>query len=190
MIDFDTEEEEVGEIKSKISHLEKSLVDEQSALEKSTKRLARARDAQEILQMLAKAVQQKAHERISEVVTSCLAAVFDDPYEFKIVFETKRGKTEAHLRFLRRELEVDPLTASGGGMIDVAAFALRVSCLVLHRPKLSRLLVLDEPFRFVSAQYQDNVRTMMEDLSAEMKIQIILVTHNPAYETGQIIHLD
>jgi ABC-type molybdenum transport system ATPase subunit/photorepair protein PhrA len=147
-------------------------------------------DAQEILQHLAQAVQQQAHQRIAKVVSSCLSAVFDHPYEFRIQFERKRGRTEARLLFSRDGLEVDPMTAAGGGMIDVAAFALRIACLVLHRPKLSRVVVLDEPFRFVSAQYQPNVRTMLEELAEEMKIQIVFITHNPNLVTGKVIELE
>jgi len=139
--------------------------------------------------LLAQAVQQKAHEKISSVVSSCLTAVFNDPYEFKIQFERKRGKTEARLVFVRRGLEVDPLTASGGGVVDVAAFALRVACLVLHRPRLSRLVVLDEPFKFVSANYQDNVRAMLEELASDLGLQIIMVTHIETLETGKVISL-
>jgi len=86
-------------------------------------------------------------------------------------------------------LEVDPLTASGGGVVDVAAFALRVACLVLYRPRLSRVVVLDEPFRFVSMQYQENVRQMLEQLSTDMNIQIVQVTHNPNLTTGKVIDL-
>jgi ABC-type sulfate/molybdate transport systems ATPase subunit len=90
---------------------------------------------------------------------------------------------------VRDELNVDPLTASGGGVIDVAAFALRVACLMLHRPKLSKVVVLDEPFRFVSAQYQDNVRTMLEELTRDLKMQIVMVSHNENLATGEIIEL-
>lgn len=145
--------------------------------------------AQELIQLVAQAVQQKAHERLATVVSSCLAAVFDDPYEFKIRFERKRGRTEAVLYFSRDGLEVDPMTAAGGGMIDVAAFALRVACLILHRPKLRQVLILDEPFKFVSAEYRSNVRDMLERMAGELKIQIIMITHIGEIATGKIIHI-
>lgn len=183
------EEREVKSLEALLNTATSLVKKEEAALAETEAHLINTKTAQEILQNLAQAVQEKAHQRISEVVSSCLSAVFDDPYEFKIVFERKRGRTEAHLRFTRRDLDIDPLTASGGGMVDVAAFALRVACLVLHRPKLSRVVVLDEPFRFVSAQYQDNVRSMMEQLSKEMGVQIVLVTHNDAYSTGKEIQL-
>lgn len=191
MTSFDLlqEEKKVKTIEALLESVSQSVKREERELVKIEETLKDTRDAQDILQNLAQAVQQRAHQKISEVVSSCLTAVFDDPYRFKIVFERKRGRTEAHLRFTRRDLDVDPLTASGGGMVDVAAFALRVACLVLHRPRLSRVIVLDEPFKFVSAQYRDNVRGMLEELSEEMQIQIILVTHIEEIATGKVIEL-
>ena len=74
-------------------------------------------------------------------------------------------------------------------MVDVAAFALRVACLLLHRPPLSRIVVIDEGFKFVSAQYRSNVREMLENLSKDLGIQIIQVTHMEELETGKVIRL-
>lgn len=189
MIDLLQEEREVNALQSRLTQAQNTLARERQGLATASERVQHAQDAQETLQLLAQAVQQQAHAKISEVVSSCLAAVFDDPYEFKIVFERKRGKTEANLRFTRRGLDIDPLTASGGGAVDVAAFALRVACLVLHRPRLQRVVVMDEPFKFVSAQYQPAIRTMLEDLSARLKLQIIFVTHNVEYQTGKVIEI-
>jgi len=186
---FSEERDAVKQLAAELDHLEKVKEREEHAFEEAVGMLKTAQDAQEVLQLLAQAVQQQAHARISEVVSRCLTAVFDDPYEFKIVFERKRGRTEAILRFVRGDLDVDPLTASGGGMIDVAAFALRVACLMLARPRLSKVIVLDEPFKFVSAQYRGNVRSMLEQLSEEMEMQIIMVTHIEELETGNTIEI-
>lgn len=188
-MDLEIEEQELQRIGNTITFLEETVEAESKAFTKAEAKALRAKEAQEVLQHLAQAVQQQAHRHISKVVTSCLASVFDDPYEFKITFEQKRGKTEAHLRFVRDTLDLDPLASTGGGAVDVAAFALRVSCLVLHRPRLSRVVILDEPFRFVSAQYQDRIRTMLENLSKDMEIQVIFVTHNERYITGKVIDL-
>jgi DNA repair exonuclease SbcCD ATPase subunit len=148
-----------------------------------------AEEAQKVVQLVAQTVQQKAHDRIAGVVSRCLEAVFDEPYEFKINFEQKRGRTEASLVFVREGLSVDPLTASGGGVVDVAAFALRLSCLLLARPPLRRTVVLDEPFRFVSEGYRPRVRQMLEQLSKELEVQFVVVTHDEAYKTGKVIEL-
>lgn len=189
MIDFEREAVELGEVSVQLKHLEETIKDETILVDKAIVNVQRTQQAQEILQLVAQAVQRKVHDRISEVVSSCLSTVFDNPYAFKIVFERKRGKTEAQLLFTRDGLDVDPITASGGGMVDVAAFALRVACLMLHRPRLSKIVILDEPFKFVSAQYRENVRSMLEGLSADLKIQFVMVTHIKELETGKVVEL-
>ena len=188
-MDLSAEQTKVEELEAQIQHTEKTLAKEKVLLEDQQKELRCSQDAQEVLQLLAQVVQQQAHAKINDVVSRCLSAVFDNPYQFKIVFDRKRGKTEASLRFIRDGMDVDPLSASGGGMIDVAAFALRVACLMLSRPRLSRVIVLDEPFKFVSATYRGNVRSMLEQLSEDLGIQIIMVTHIEELQTGDVVEL-
>jgi DNA repair exonuclease SbcCD ATPase subunit len=146
-------------------------------------------EAQAIVQSLAQQLQDAAHTQISDIVTDCLSAVFEEPYTFVIHMDKKRGKTEAVMRFLRDGLEVDPMAAAGGGVVDVAAFALRIACLTLAKPKLRPLLVLDEPFRFVSAEYRENVRNLILALSKDLEIQFVMVTHIRELQCGKVVHL-
>ena len=143
----------------------------------------------EIVQAVSKSIQEQAHNQIASIVSQCLEIVFEEPYTFKILFEQKRNRTEARLIFERNGLEIDPMSAAGGGVVDVAAFALRLSCLMLFKPKLRRLLVLDEPFKFVSQEYKNNVREMLERLSEELQVQIIMVSHIQELVTGKEINL-
>lgn len=145
--------------------------------------------AQQILTDTAHQIQQEVHSRIASVVSRCLESVFDEPYEFQINFEKKSNKTVAELVFVREGLQVDPISASGGGVVDVASFALRLACLVLRKPALRPILILDEPFRFVSKDYIPKVRDLIETLSEEMKIQIVMVTHIPQLQTGKVVEL-
>lgn len=161
---------------------------EKRALAESAGRLAALAEAQELAQRVAAEIQTQAHHRIAEIVTKCLA-IFDEPYTFRILFDRKRGKTEARLVFELDGEEIDPLSASGGGVVDVAAFALRVAALVLHRPALRRLLVLDEPFRFVSKEYHGRVRALVEGLARELGVQFVIVTHCPRLCAGRVIEL-
>jgi DNA repair exonuclease SbcCD ATPase subunit len=145
-----------------------------------------AMEAQKIVQALAESIQQEAHGRIAGVVSRCLAAVFEDPYEFRIVFEQTRGRTEARLVFVRDGVEVNPIDSSGGGVVDVAAFALRLSCLMLSRPARRRVVVMDEPFRFVSKAYRPAVAVLLEQLAKELAVQFIIVTHFPELAIGRV----
>lgn len=147
---------------------------------------AAAVEAQKIVQAIAEAIQQEAHGRIAGVVSRCLAAVFEDPYEFRIVFEQSRGRTEARLVFARDGVEVNPIDSSGGGVVDVAAFALRLSCLMLSRPARRRVVVMDEPFRFVSKAYRPAVAMLLMQLAKELQVQFIIVTHFPELAIGKV----
>ena len=159
------------------------------AVREAAAALADAKQAQAVAQGVAERVQAAAHARVADIVSRALEAVFDRPYRFKLEFEQKRGRTEAALTFERDGLEIDPLEASGGGVIDVASFALRLSCLLLSRPPLRRLIVADEPFRFVSKEYRGRVRALLETLAVELGVQFIIVTHDEALVTGTIVQL-
>ena len=162
---------------------------EQTEFLHSKDKMLDAQEAQSILQTITKEIQEQAHKRIAGVVSKCLETVFDQPYEFKINFERKRGRTEANLLFERNGNEIDPMTASGGGVVDVAAFALRCACLILTRPQLRRVMLLDEPFKFVSEGYRERIRFMLEELAEDLEIQFIVVTHINELETGTIIRI-
>lgn len=151
--------------------------------------LAAAEESRLIIQQVGQAIQQEAHDRLAGVVSRCLETVFDEPYEFKIIFERKRGQTEARLVFIRDGLEINPLDAAGGGVVDVAAFALRLACIMLKRPQIRRLLVLDEPWKFLSARHRPRMRLVVEQLSREMNIQFILVTHIEEFQIGHVVRL-
>lgn len=151
---------------------------EQEALQQTQEELTAHLQAQTVLQEAAEAAQHQAHERISEMVTECLRSVFgESTYSFRIVNEVKRGKTESRLVFARDGVELDPLSSAGGGVIDVAAMALRLVTLTLMSPQRRNLLVLDEPFRFVSREYLPLIVDLLERLADQMEIQILMVTH-------------
>ncbi len=162
---------------------------EQEALDTIREKTENTKQAQAIIQEAAAFIQQQVHRQIADVVTRCLEAVFDEPYSFNIRFESKRGRTEASLILERDGVEVDPMTAAGGGVVDVVAFALRLACLSLSHPPVRPLLVLDEPFKFVSAQYLPRVRLLLETLSKDMGVQILMVTHLEALRTGTVVEL-
>ena len=174
---------------SRLAVVREQFAMETQALAEAEERETTVLEALDLTQIVAQQVQQLAHTKIAGVVTKCLEAVFDEPYQFRIEFERKRNQTEARLVLERDGLEVDPMSGSGGGVVDTVAFALRVACLVLSRPKLQKLLILDEPFKYVSADYLPRVRQLLETLSEEMGVQILMITHIPALETGAVVRL-
>lgn len=177
--------EKVGELAAVRLHYKttiKRLVEAQATV-------TAAEEAQSLAQHVAQVIQQQAHEQIAGVVSRGLSAVFAEPYVFHIHFERKRGRTEARLTFEREGMEVDPMTASGGGVVDIASFALRMSCMVLNKPALRRVQIVDEPFKNLSEGYHHQAKRFVETLAQEMGVQFIMVTHINELRTGTIKEL-
>lgn len=163
---------------------------ETTALAEAQATAATAREVHAIFQEASTQTQRLAHSRIAAVASRCLSAVFDDPYDFRLVFESKRNRTEVRLVFTRGGVDLDdPVDSCGGGVVDVAAFALRLACLMLMHPPRRRLLVLDEPFKHLSREYRPRVAALLQTLTREMGVQIIMVTHDPALCMGRVVEI-
>jgi DNA repair exonuclease SbcCD ATPase subunit len=168
----------------------KQLKAANAKLKQTQQELEEAQEALNIARGVSLQIQSLVHAQINSVVSRCLEAVFDEPYEFQIIFETKRSKTEARMVFLRNGKEFDPLTSCGGGVVDVAAFALRVAAISLSRPRGRLLLVMDEPFKFVSRVYRGRVKAMLDSLATDMGFQFVMVTHIDEFRLGNVIELE
>lgn len=169
-------------------HAKRSVSEGRRALRQAKRNAKATHEAHDIIEQISRELQQQAHTKIASVVTKCLQ-IFDDPYEFRIQFERKRNQTEARLVFVRDGLEIDPLSGAGGGVVDVASFALRLACLVLSRPSRRKTIVLDEPFRFVSKEYRPALRDLLQSLSEDLGVQFLLITHIPELVTGKVVEL-
>lgn len=169
--------------------LQQTISQERGELSRARREVGKLEEALAILQEVAQQVEQEAHSKIASVVTRCLEAVFEEPYEFRILFEKKRGQTEARLIFLQHGEEIDPKSSCSGGVLDVAAFALRLACLLLSKPPVRKVLFLDESFRMVAKENLPRVGQLLEELSEELKVQIILVTHSEQLQVGKVVRL-
>ncbi len=187
----------IGSLRKKIDALQREhdhallrVKEEKTALREALSRLHHAQEAQALLQSVARDVQQQAHTRVAEVVTRCLRAVGFD-YDFRIEFNKKRGRTEAQLQFVRGGLVIDdPTASSGGGAVDVAAFALRLSALMLSRPPRRKLLCLDEPCKNVNGEeFQSRVGALILKLAEELGVQFVIVSDDSWLRVGKVIDL-
>lgn len=136
-------------------------------------------EAQAIIQLVAQQTQDQLKYHISELVTLALAAVpfGDTPYEFEAVFEQRRNQTECDLWFVRDGNRIHPLSASGGGAVDVAAFALRVSLWSLKTPRTRPILILDEPAQHIKGD-EANIMfiQMVKEVSNRLNLQILMIS--------------
>ena len=158
--------------------IEKNLSVLSTELVENKRSLRQHEQAREIIRIVGLETQKELQYNISDITSLALEAVFPDPYELKVEFVERRNKTECDLKFVRDDMEIDPLTASGVGAVDVAAFALRIASWSMNRPRTRNVIILDEPFRFLSENYQDQASAMVKELSERLGLQFIIVTHN------------
>lgn len=168
--------------------LAKRLVAEElKHLANANQKLQDAEQAREVLQTLARMVEEKAHAQIATVVTHAIRAGGWD-YDFKIVFEEKRGKTEARAVFVRNGHELDPVTAAGHGPLDVAALALRLVSIMLSMPQKRRLLILDEPLKNVHGEeHRQKVAALVQALARDLQFQLVVATGLDWLQVGKVI---
>ena len=146
------------------------------------KRLINIDKAQVLLQTTAKETQDGLKVHLEDIVQMALDTCFPDEFIFCIEFELKNGRTVCDI-FLQDPTEekdsqfrIHPMQASGGGLVDIISLALRLAVWTLSKP--DDVIVLDEPFKFLS----DNLRPMAGDIlhkmSRKLGLQIIMVTHD------------
>jgi len=123
-------------------------------------------------------MQKQLEYHLAEQVSMAMDAVFDDPYQLKLNFQEKRGKTEVEILFARRDMEFPPIGSAGGGAIDVACFALRIAYWSMRQDmKVRPLLLLDEPFSQLKGE-DANRRALiiLNELAHKINLQIISVS--------------
>ena len=167
-------------VKGDAARVAKTIQGYKVALKKNKRRLLQYEQAKEVIREVGIKTQQQLQYHIADITSLALEAVFPDPYKLEVEFIQRRNKTECDIYFSKNGKRVDPLTASGGGAVDVASFALRIASWSMGRPHSRRTIVLDEPMRFVSEDLQEQASLMIKEISQKLGIQFIIITHNPA----------
>lgn len=157
-------------------------------LDDATAKCAAMAEACDILQRVVGQVQQQAHGHICNLVTQCLQDVFLSPYEFHIEFTMHGTRTQATFYVTRDGHTFNVMHSIGCGVVDVISFALRLVAVLLS-PNSSRILILDEPFKWVSECNLQRVAGMLQQLHDKLNVQFIMVTHLEALRIGTVIAL-
>jgi len=148
--------------------------------------------ARSILQVVAQATQKEIEIHVETLVSLALQTVFrEDAYSFCVDFELRRGKTEADLFFERNGHKVHPLSSSGLGSVDIAAFALQVCLWCLMSRKSAPIFILDEPFKHLKGEKANQLAIqMLHELSQKLGLQIIIVSDERAVREDIIAGAD
>jgi DNA repair exonuclease SbcCD ATPase subunit len=163
--------------KGQRSQIEQTLASVKESLTDNKRSLHRHEQAREIIRTVGMETMSQISYHISDITSLALEAVFDDPYKLEVEFVQRRNKTECDLYFVRGDERIDPISASGGGAVDVASFALRIASWSMMRPRTRNTIILDEPFKHLKG-HNANLRVleMLNEVSRKLKTQIIMVS--------------
>ncbi len=167
-------------LKGHKEQLEQSLETAKQGLAETHREIRKHEQAIAVVKEVGLKTQQSLQYHIADTVSMALDSVFDDPYSMLVEFVQRRGKTECDLMFQRGKQVIDPLSASGGGAVDVASFALRVASWSMQRPKTRNVLLLDEPFKNLSEGLLPKASEMLKQVSDKLGLQIVMITHSDA----------
>lgn len=131
-------------------------------------------ESQTFVQSVAQSVQSKLSSKIDGIVNLGLSTCFPN-YTFKMEYVASRGKTEVVFVVKDGDSQIDPMNQCGGGLVDVLSFCLRMA--VYSISNVNNVIILDEPFRFLSKSLRPKVAELLEVLCDKLNLQLIEVTH-------------
>jgi DNA repair exonuclease SbcCD ATPase subunit len=162
-------------------------------IQEGEKVVADVESAREVVNTVLVLTQEKVKGFVEEVVSLALSVVYGDEYGFELEFGIKRNQSECTPWIIKGKDRLCPKTDVGGGVCDIASFALRMAIWALTTPKPANVFILDEPGRFLSQDKQPLFGQMVKEISELLGVQIILVSHSSsiidcadkAYEVSQ-----
>lgn len=136
-----------------------------------------------VITLYAQLTQENFLQQVESVVTQGLQAVFEDAQmRFRMDQRVSGKRLEVKFYLTTGEgentLETGIMDARGGGVAAVVGFLLRVA-LMLLTPTQRKLLILDEAFAQLSAEYLPNLSEFISQLTERTGIQVLMVTHSP-----------
>jgi DNA repair exonuclease SbcCD ATPase subunit len=167
----------VDQLKGRRDQVKKYLEETKTRLKESTRSQRSHEQAAEVIKEVGLQTQSQISFHISDTVSLALNSVFDTDYEFEAEFVQRRNKTECDLVLYDGEDKINPLLSTGGGVVDVISFALRCASWSIDTPKKRPIMILDEPFKYLSSDLMPLAGEMLKKISKELGLQIIMVSH-------------
>ncbi len=116
----------------------------------------------------------------TSLVTEALTSIFEKDIKFNIKLYSYRNEPAIDVSVIENDLEVDPQKSCGGGLNDIISFVVKI--IFIYLKKSSKIIILDEPLKFLSRDYIEQSSNFIHEISKRMDIQIILVSHKTDLE--------
>jgi len=145
--------------------------------------------ASQILQLIAKKLAHHSEAQAASLGTLALREGFPgEELTLQIEHKTKRGQpaTEIMIKDEKTGVIGDPLESFGGGPAALLGVMFR-AITVVRQKDLRRILLLDEPFSWVSSEYVPMAAKILRKLCEPREkkglgFDILMITHNKVFE--------
>lgn len=138
--------------------------------------------AAEIVKKTVQSRREAICKTLSIMGTSALQyALQDQNIEMQITEKDYRDSIASVVRVVNTKTGLDTpiLGAKGGGIEDIVNTAIRIGIIrALRNPSIDGPIILDEPYKQLSAEYQPAIADFLNRVTSEFDRQIILSTHN------------
>lgn len=139
--------------------------------------------AESVVREAAKATHDAISLNLSSISSAALNEILGVKcYEVKISTLEKRGGIELEIQLYKDgKLHGEPLESNGGGVCDILSAVLLFVCWKMSGNEANNLFILDEPFKNLSAEYQEPACRFFEQLSVSLELRVLMVTHIPEF---------
>ena len=129
---------------------------------------------------LTEKVQTEFAAGIESVVSAGLLAVFDEAIQFKIDTKVRGNNVNVDFRLINENsTETNLLDARGGGVVAVTCSILQM--VFVRLLDVQKIVFLDEPFAHLSAEYVPAMAQLLQKMSRDLGIQVVLITHQDEF---------
>jgi hypothetical protein len=182
MTDLQSFRNSLEQKKGEMAIVKKTLDQSESRVKELESEVDFSEQAQAIIQAVARETQKQLEYRVGELVSLAQASVFDDPWQLKLGFVLRRGRTECDLGWQKSDgRETSDIRYGGaGGEGDVAALGLQFAMWSLQRPRTRSVMLLDEPLKFLKGgDLPERGALMIKEISKGLNLQVLMISHIP-----------
>ncbi len=174
----------ISAVRSVVDSINGQLAYEQSQIVRLTSKITELEGektqlvkAAALIDKVIQIVSQNGIGKIESIVSDGMRRVFNDPTLTLVVEKKSQARGNVYRLLVQKDggEPYDPMNSYGGGVVNVISFLLRI--ILIKRFRLAKLLVLDEQFNNVSAQYLPNVSAMLRTMTDNHGYTILAISH-------------
>lgn len=170
-----------SDILSRKEIYESEIKKREKEVEQYSERLKFLKGSKELYLKAVDVLYQESIGVLQDTLDTALQYVMNDKdYSIKLELEDKRGTKSLNLALLdnTKGFEVDLKDGVGNGIRAIISFVLKAYYLVNEN---SRVLLLDEKYSQISAQYVPYFMTFLKKFTEEKDFIIVMITHDTRF---------